>query len=397
MWSDRRWIHMSGYEGGVWSRGDSLQGMHPHGETFIPAWCHASRDGAERPVLVWMDLGYGYTNRDVGTIAFPTSTGWATGEEIPGSEGLFSEPAVAIDRNGDVWVAWRMGTDGTDRWIHTFVIATATSLSASRSGLDCSLAWELSEPAPASWWAVLRSPAGEDDYAEVARVQAGADVAMSWTDPSAPTGPLHYRIRRESVDKRYEWLSEPVFCDAAVSVQVSLASAVAEFDRVTLRWQGTGAGALDATVERRGESTGWQQLGPALADGPDRLVYEDRSILPGSRLGYRLAYFEHGIERFTAESWAAVPNAFELVLEGFRPNPATTDAVISFTLPGRGAVRLEVVDIAGRRVFTRYAGELGPGRHVVPVTAQPALAPGVYVIRMTFGSRALQTRGVVMR
>jgi hypothetical protein len=352
-----------------------------------------SRDDAPRPVVAW-----GWQNDDgqLGVcICFPTTLGYAMGEEMPNAAGGVL-PSLAVDRNGDTWLAW-WHYGYTSHWMHTYVTATAVNPSASRSGLECSLAWELSELAPKSWWAVLRSPAGEDDYAEVARVQAGADLSMSWTDPSAPTWPLHYVIRRESVDKRYEWLSEPVLCDAAVSVQVSLASAVAESDRVTLRWQGVGAGALDAMVERRGESTGWQQLGPALADGPDRLVYQDQSILPGGRYGYRLAYLEHGVQRFTAESWVEVPNAFELALEGFRPNPATSDAVISFTLPARGTVRLEVVDIAGRRVFTNDAGDLGPGRHSFPLNTQPALAPGVYVIRLVFGARVLQTRGVVMR
>jgi hypothetical protein len=396
-------------EGGFWVAWASLEQFVPisrfttQGPTTIDTlWCnypvvspataspYLSRDEAIRPVVAWSWTG----NGDGICICFPTDTGYEMGENIPNA-GSGDSPAVAVDPNGDTWLAWKR-TGGTVHWMHTYVTATTAAPTASRQGQRCVLTWTLSEPAPSSWWAVLRSPDGVL-YEEVARVQAGGEPSMSWTDPTPLSGVTRYRIRRENVDKRYEWLSEPVLCDAAVSVQVSLASAVAESDRVTLRWQGRGAGALDATVERRGESTGWQQLGPALADGSDRLAYEDRSVVPGSRYGYRLAYLDQGVQRFTAESWATVPNAFELALEGFRPNPATADAVISFSLPARGTVRLEVVDVAGRRVFTHDAGELGPGRHVFPLNTQPALAPGVYVIRMTFGSRVLQTRGVVVR
>jgi hypothetical protein len=41
---------------------------------------------------------------------------------------------------------------------------------------------------------------------------------VSWTDIAAPKGTLRYKIRRESVDKRYEWTSvEAVWPPAGVS------------------------------------------------------------------------------------------------------------------------------------------------------------------------------------
>jgi len=44
----------------------------------------------------------------------------------------------------------------------------------------------------------------------VARVRAGEDSYLSWVDDSPPGGLLRYRIRRDCVDKRYEWLSDEV-------------------------------------------------------------------------------------------------------------------------------------------------------------------------------------------
>src|SRR5262249_8105862 len=62
--------------------------------------------------------------------------------------------------------------------------------------------WTLSEPAPESWWAVLRSRNGAP-FEVAARVRAGATTQMSWNDKSLP-GNLRYKIRRECVDTRYQ-------------------------------------------------------------------------------------------------------------------------------------------------------------------------------------------------
>jgi hypothetical protein len=206
-WTTKYWAHVSSYRDGVWSRGDSLQALHPPGETFWSAWGDMSRDHEERPLLAWGDLGYGYTYRDVACVSFPTETGWATGEEVPGSDGGW-DPTVTRDRNGDAWVAWWPIRLGRTYWNHTYVSATASEPSILGVEDRLVVSWTLSEPAPGSYWAVLRAE-GDGEFVDVARVRADSTVAMSWNDATAPQGQvLRYRIRRESVDTRYEWLSD---------------------------------------------------------------------------------------------------------------------------------------------------------------------------------------------
>ena len=55
------------------------------------------------------------------------------------------------------------------------------------------------------------------------------------------------------------------------------------------------------------------------------------------------------------------------------------------TLPylSRGAVRLEVLDSAGRRVATVLDEEMAEGDYRIPWTASPSLASGVYYLRLT--------------
>lgn len=158
-------------------------------------------------MLVWGDLGYGYTYRDVGCIAFPTDSGWSPGEEIPGTEGMFLSPVVTRDRNGDAWVAWNMKRRPDSYYSHTYVSATTSLPRLVGAGRHRRLEWTLSEPAPESWWTVLRAR-GAGEFAPVARLRAGAGREMSWSDDSPPAGRPRYKIRRESLDARYVWESE---------------------------------------------------------------------------------------------------------------------------------------------------------------------------------------------
>jgi hypothetical protein len=83
--------------------------------------------------------------------------------------------------------------------------------------------------------------------------------------------------------------------------------------------------------------------------------------------------------------------ALAFALEGVRPNPAPAGrVVVTFTLPGDAAARLEMVDVSGRRVAAREVGTLGAGRHVI--TMGGGIAPGLYFIRLTQGANTRVAR-----
>ena len=67
---------------------------------------------------------------------------------------------------------------------------------------------------------------------------------------------------------------------------------------------------------------------------------------------------------------------------------------VAFSLLDAGPARLEVFDLAGRRVADREVGALGAGRHVLPLGR---FAPGVYLVRLSQGSRSATIRTAVMR
>jgi hypothetical protein len=55
------------------------------------------------------------------------------------------------------------------------------------------------------------------------------------------------------------------------------------------------------------------------------------------------------------------------------------------------------MDIAGRQVFAREVGSLGPGQHFVRVSGEEPMASGVYLVRLTRGEQSLTAKAVTTR
>lgn len=185
--------------------------------------------------------------------------------------------------------------------------------------------------------------------------------------------------------------------DGVVATNLAFASSDIQSDRVTLYWQGAGASGVSATVYRRTENEGWLRIGSTGHDGPDRLRYEDASVVAGTRYAYRLGYIEDGSEQVTVETWIDVPSADVFALEGLRPNPAVGAINVSFSLAREGPATMELLDLAGRRVIDREVGQFGRGRHVFRLDLGARMAPGVYWLRLRQGVEQALTRAVVMR
>jgi hypothetical protein len=207
LWTEKTWVHISRYHNGHWERGDSLRAEHPPGETYWASWCDLSREGGQRPVLAWGDRGFGMTHEDLLCVATPRDSGWSPGEVVPGTEGGFI-PTVARDRNGDVWLAWSDPDSVGAFVVHTYTSVVADTPRLTRRGSSDHLAWQLSGVAPGSRWSVDRAD-GTGPFSVVGRLVAGDAVDMEWSGP-AGRGPVRYRIRRDSIDARYAWMSPEI-------------------------------------------------------------------------------------------------------------------------------------------------------------------------------------------
>ena len=77
----------------------------------------------------------------------------------------------------------------------------------------------------------------------------------------------------------------------------------------------------------------------------------------------------------------------ELALRAAYPNPSRGAVTVPFEVPTSGPVRLSVVDVLGREVAVLADGPHEAGAHAARVRAG-ALAPGVYVVRLSTDTEA---------
>ncbi|UCE26589.1 MAG: S8 family serine peptidase [Candidatus Coatesbacteria bacterium] len=127
-------------------------------------------------------------------------------------------------------------------------------------------------------------------------------------------------------------------------------------------------------------------LDGGLDEGSYEYILEDVD-LNGKTTQHGPAYVDHN---------PSSPGAYALY--ACRPNPASENAVISFSVPEShtGAVELVVYDIAGRKTVDLSFGVVEPGSHEVAVDTS-AMAPGVYVYRMAAGDFSAVKKMVIAR
>jgi subtilisin family serine protease len=99
-----------------------------------------------------------------------------------------------------------------------------------------------------------------------------------------------------------------------------------------------------------------------------------------------------GAPRVAAGAGAAMAPPF--------PNPARDGCSVSFALPAAGPVRIEAMDLAGRRVRTLLDGPLAEGAHEIRWDGTAAggrrVAPGLYFLRLTCEGETLFRRVTVL-
>jgi hypothetical protein len=148
------------------------------------------------------------------------------------------------------------------------------------------------------------------------------------------------------------------------------------------------------TVVKGAEDGSWHPLVMLPADSLGDIAIVDRDVTPGRISGYALDFETQGL---VARVNVIVPVAPPLALKGLRPDPGVRDALVAFTLTDASPARLELLDLAGRRIVHQDVGTLGFGDHVVNLSAGLALAPGVYVIRLSQNGRSFTRRAVMLR
>jgi hypothetical protein len=196
-----------------------------------------------------------------------------------------------------------------------------------------------------------------------------------------------------------------LYCNSAPPVATLLQESAARFDdgAVQITWRlsrmddGTRFG-----VSRReeGKSEYGASSSDVEADGLS-FTYRDESAEPGKTYRYRVEYADGSGSRVLFETDPVVVPALPLALEQNWPNPFNPSTTILYYLPESGHVRLEIFDVAGRRVACLVDRNEERGNRTVvwdgsSESGKPA-ATGIYIYRLTAGRETLSRKMVLIR
>ena len=270
-------------------------------------------------------------------------------------------PSIVSDGAGGAFVAWQDGRYGSQ----TRPFVQRVTASGTIAG-----GWPVDGRACADTNVVFGAPVMLSDGA------GGVFLTWSGLDLSGIPGPPDlYAARMRG--------------DALVPALASLVSAEAGADRVRVSWL-LARGGSSATVERSVDRASWRALATLIADGSGLLRFEDREVTPGATYGYRLSLAEGP----AGETWITLPR-WSLAISGVTPSPAIGRAEIALSLAEARPARLELFDLAGRRRWERAIdGALLAPRLALETSS---FEPGVYLLRLTQGEKAVNARLVVAR
>lgn len=185
--------------------------------------------------------------------------------------------------------------------------------------------------------------------------------------------------------------------DETTPVQMSFVDARTAPGRVVLRWFAADGSGLAARVYRKEADREWSFMLMIAADGTGYLVFEDPTVVPGRRYGYRLGVSHDGGEEFAGETWVDIPAALSLSVAAAPPNPGGDLLRINIALPTADPARLDVIGIDGRVMHTQTLVSVGVGAHTIDLEAAPALPAGVYLLRLTQAGRSAIAKATVIR
>ena len=168
-----------------------------------------------------------------------------------------------------------------------------------------------------------------------------------------------------------------------------------DLDRVELQWQANAETDLFAYAVHRGDHAGFE-IGP---ENVLAVVHEPRYVdTPGrGDYFYRVVAIDaHGNRSLPAEikvEGLPLPTRFEVARLG--PNPASDRLELVLALPSKDPVRLEAIDLAGRRVLQDRVTLPDAGFQRIAWSAVARLRPGVYFVRLEQGAHTVARRIVV--
>lgn len=255
---------------------------------------------------------------------------------------------------------------------------------------EMTISWRLGDESDLAGYEVHRGPHSGFVPSPETRIASVSDTQYvdAWAAPS------FYKVVAVDVHGNP---SAPTLASfiGPTAVLVSTFAPVLADGRVDLGWQL--ATPTPAEIQRRKSGGEWSVLGIASPEIDGVVRWTDATVRPGVTYDYRLRLAGDHAWQTAGEVQVTVP-AMQLSLDRVRPNPLTGGAfMVRFALDATSSARLEVLDVAGRRVHSTDVAPLGPGWHTVDLDRDGRLSNGVYLVRLASGAREILTRAVIIR
>ncbi|MCA0267606.1 MAG: hypothetical protein LCH53_00040 [Bacteroidetes bacterium] len=184
-------------------------------------------------------------------------------------------------------------------------------------------------------------------------------------------------------------------------VELVAFEAVANGARVALRWA-TASETNNAgfRIEAQGRDGAWQDLGFVAGHGTttERTAYDfdvPPTLLPG-RYTFRLAQLDLDGAVHHGATVEAVVGMDGPALLAVSPNPASGPVRVTAAVREAQAVRVDVIDLLGRRVATLHTGAMAAGEAETWSLPSGTLASGRYMLVLSGAEGARQTASLIV-
>lgn len=344
--------------------------------------------------------------------------GAVAARQLSGEAVFQSEPAVVASA-GHIFVAWTEQGSGSEGaylqrltasgevdplWPATGVLVAQTSV-----GLDPPAILPESGGGALLAWTDRREIASGDIYA--GRVLGDGTVDPNWPASGTPVcTALGDQFRPTlapdgSGGAIVSWLDATNgavagFLTASLQAigPVELVETTLDPGRVRLTWTAPASAELTYRAYRRLERAAWSLVAELTPEGSGRLTVDDRAAPEGRSAEYALSIERGGVERFLAPVAVSVPATPERLAFKRVSLSTTGDAIrVEFALPRGPEARLELIDVAGRRIGDRRLSGYEPGERVAEVRGRGRVRAGVYFVRLHQGAVVLTQKFVAVR
>ena len=129
--------------------------------------------------------------------------------------------------------------------------------------------------------------------------------------------------------------------------------------------------------------------------------FVDDGIEMGEEYSYRVEYTVGEATHVLFESGAVSTPVMPFTLRQNSPNPFNPATTISYYLPSPCNMKLEIFDVAGRRIAVLKEGKADRGDHRIEWNGVDArgdrVSSGVYLYRLTAGKETMSRKMVLLR